>query len=131
MNTRPHTAPSVDGALDLGSDPSALARLAFGNASHAGAFPAGAQRHLALLGPEALDFDLGDPHQSVLGDHELREKLGQGGMGVVYRAYHRALDREVAVKLLSAGPWAAPDCAPMTLSMPVLARGHTRGCSAA
>lgn len=32
--------------------------------------------------------------------YELHEKVGQGGMGVVYRAYHRALDRDIALKFL-------------------------------
>ena len=38
-----------------------------------------------------------------IGRYELRDKLGQGGMGVVYRAYDTLLERVVAVKLIS-GP---------------------------
>ncbi|MBX0331154.1 serine/threonine protein kinase [Oscillochloris sp. ZM17-4] len=43
-----------------------------------------------------------------LGNYEVRSLLGSGGMGSVYKGYDPALDREVAIKVISAGV-ALPD----------------------
>jgi hypothetical protein len=82
-----------------------LADLAFGSQSHV----ADASRPLAWLSPDEMAIDLSDPVQRRFGDYELLEKIGQGGMGVVYRARQHGLERDVALKLLAAGPWASEE----------------------
>lgn len=91
----------------------ALARLAFGASSHglSQAAPASVTEAmaLALAQGQRFELDLDDPAQRDFGEYELLEQIGQGGMGIVYRARQRGLDREVAIKLQSAGRWASEE----------------------
>jgi serine/threonine-protein kinase len=43
----------------------------------------------------------GSAEQAVFGEYVILEQIGQGGMGVVWKARHRRMDRLVAVKMLT------------------------------
>ncbi len=58
---------------------------------------------LTLLG---LDPPLHPEHLGRLGDYEVTDLLGQGGMGVVFKAFDETLNRHVAIKLM-APQWSA------------------------
>jgi serine/threonine-protein kinase len=55
-----------------------------------------------LQSPAAAERDSNDPYlgQEISGHIEIRQLVGVGAMGRVYRAFQRGIDRDVAVKIL-------------------------------
>ena len=57
---------------------------------------------------ESPSYATGEPNLPRIPGYEVEGVLGRGGMGIVFRARHLRLNRPVALKMILAGPYAAP-----------------------
>lgn len=58
---------------------------------------------------KSQDESLHETGSMIFEKYELKEEIGRGGMGVVYRAHQEDLDREVAVKMILGHRFASED----------------------
>ncbi|MBI1346141.1 protein kinase [bacterium] len=66
-------------------------------------------RQHKLTAYQSQEFAAGRGQGLVLGNYLIQGKLGQGGMGVVFKAEHRRMKRVVAIKVLSPDVTSSPE----------------------
>ncbi len=95
-------APDVGLADTMAGDSDRIARALAGTsdafAATLGHTGSGEFGPATMQGMKALHYAVGD---TISGRYEVRGVLGQGGFAVVYRAWDRVVDREVAIKVLN------------------------------
>ncbi len=98
------------GAGSFDADPMRAPTLPLAKVPHSGDAAAVRAAHNATLPGDAVgNKQAGPPLPFDLGDYRLERMLGRGGMGVVYLATQRNLDRQVAVKMISSGVFAGEE----------------------